>query len=147
MRPGLVLQREVNRLNKIRMPSLHILEDNEQGGQTLLAIDEFVAAVISPAYNDGLEAVILVSIGVYIIEKAFYFFLSPAVSALIRRDEILSADITDKFRLEYNVVIHNIFIYSMCELFLKLCFLIQVINNRCPVWKAAAAELYPFSVK
>ena len=29
MRSGLILQREVNRLNKIRMPSLHVLENNE----------------------------------------------------------------------------------------------------------------------
>ena len=48
-----------------------------------MAIDEFVAAVISPAHNDGLETIILVTIGVYIIEKAFYLFPSPAVSALI----------------------------------------------------------------
>ena len=58
-----------------------------------MTIDKLITIGTPTTNNYGLKTIVLVTVGVYIIKKTFHLFLSPTVSTLVGRDEILPTNI------------------------------------------------------
>ncbi len=97
-RPGLVLERE-GRPSALQPLIVHVLEDQVERGQALLAIDELPLSVGSRLDHDRLQEVRLAAALVHIIEEPTNLGSSPPVPALIRRHEEGVLNIADQPRL------------------------------------------------
>ncbi len=91
--PGLVLEGVPDLGRREQVPAPDVEQDQVQGGQPLLTVDQLPAAVRHPLHHHGLQVVAGVVAGFDVVQQVGDLSRPPAVAPLVGADVELAGDL------------------------------------------------------